>query len=82
MEKNNEVMPSVSLVLGILSIVSFLFYYISLPASIIAIIFGVKTRRRSGSKLGLTGVILGIIGFALCIFVYMLFISGIILMDN
>lgn len=82
MEKNNQVMPSVSLVLGIISIVSFLFYYISIPTSIIAIIFGVKTRRKLGSKLGLTGVILGIIGLSLCIFTYMFFISGIILMGD
>ena len=32
----------VSLVLGIISIVSMLFWYISLPSGIIAIIFGVK----------------------------------------
>lgn len=78
-EKNNKVAPVVSLVLGIISILSFLFYYISIPTSILAIFFGVHARKDTGSKLGLTGFILGIIGITMCIFVYILFITGIFL---
>jgi hypothetical protein len=78
-EKNNKVAPVASLVLGIISILSFLFYYISIPTSILAICFGVHARRNTGSKLGLTGVILGIVGITMCVFIYILFITGIIL---
>ncbi len=79
MEKNNKVMPVASLVLGIISVVSFLFYYISLPSSILAIIFGAMSRRQTGSKLGLTGLILGLVGVSICSLVYIFFISLIVL---
>lgn len=79
MEKNNQVMPVASLVLGIISIVSILFYYISIPTSILAITFGVISRRKTGSKLGLAGVILGIVGLAVCIAIYIIFISAIVI---
>lgn len=79
MEKNYKVMPVASFVMGIIAIVSFLFYYISIPASILAIIFGVKSRKETGSKLSMTAVILGIVAISMCAFIYFLMITGIIL---
>lgn len=85
MEENKEVlkkrsaMPVSSFVCGILSIIFVAFYYISLPTGIIAIIFGAKGAKRTGSKLAKTGMILGIIGLSLFIFTYMMFISVILL---
>lgn len=68
--KNKNVMHIVSLVLGIISIVTALFWYITLPTGILAIIFGVKSARKTGSKIGKAGMITGIIGLALFAFIY------------
>ena len=72
MEKyeNKSVMHIASLVLGIISIVSALFWYITLLTGILAIIFGVKSARKMGSKIGKAGMITGIIGLSLFAFIY------------
>ena len=59
-----------SLVLGIISILSALFYYISLTTGILAIIFGSTSVKRTGSKIGKSGFTTGIIGLSLCLFLY------------
>ncbi len=69
-DKNKSGMPVASLVLGIISIVTNLFWYITLPTGILAIVFGAKSAKRMGSKLGKAGLILGIIGLSLFLFVY------------
>lgn len=68
--KNKNVMHIVSLVLGIISIVTALFWYITLPTGILAIVFGVKSARKTGSKIGKAGMITGIVGLALFAFIY------------
>lgn len=68
--KNKSVMHIAALVLGIISIVTCWFWYISLPAGILAIIFGVKSAKRTGSKMGKAGMITGIIGLSLFAFTY------------
>ena len=68
--ENKYVMHIASLVLGIISIVSALFWYITLPTGILAIIFGVKSARKMGSKIGKAGMITGIIGLSLFAFIY------------
>ncbi len=83
--KNNKeeriVSHIVSLVLGILSILSVLFWYIALPTGILSIIFGTKSYKRYGKKLGLAGLITGIVGLSLTIFIYVSLII-IILLQN
>lgn len=81
MEDNNNkyVMHICSLVLGIISIVTALFWYIALPTGILAIVFGVKSARKIGSKVGKAGMITGIIGLSLCAFMYIGMILIIIL---
>ena len=69
-EKNKSAIVIASLPLGIISIITNLFWYISIPTGILAIIFGAKTTRKLGSKLGKSGLITGIIGVALCVFIY------------
>lgn len=69
--KNKNVMHIGSLVLGIISIVTALFWYITLPTGILAIVFGVKSARKTGSKIGKAGMITGIVGLALFAFIYM-----------
>ena len=70
MEKQKSGMGAAALTLGIISIVFAIFWYISLPTGILAIIFGVKSIKRYGSKSGKAGLITGIVGLALFAFVY------------
>ena len=86
MDDNNELKRKsgfgvASLVLGIVSIVFAIFWYISLPCGILAIIFGKKGINKVGSKLGKAGLILGIIGLVLFGLIYISFI-GIIIVAN
>lgn len=71
MENNNKnVMHIASLVLGIISILTAMFWYIALPTGILAIIFGVKSAKKIGSKIGKAGMTTGIIGLSLFAFIY------------
>lgn len=69
-DKNKSGMPVASLTLGIVSIVLSTFWYISLPAGILAIVFGAKSIKKMGSKLGKVGMILGIIGLSILLLIY------------
>lgn len=69
-EIKKESMHIASLVLGIISILTAFFWYITLPTGILAIIFGVKSNRRTGSKIAKAGFITGMIGLALFAFCY------------
>ncbi|MBQ8131478.1 MAG: hypothetical protein IJ193_03215 [Bacilli bacterium] len=84
MTKNKEqrvVSHIVSLVLGIISIVTTLFWYISLPSGITAIVLGAKSYKKDGKILGLAGLITGIVGIVICLLIYLsLFI--ILLLQN
>ena len=80
MEENNKyVIHIISLVLGIISIVTSLFWYMTIPTGVIAIVLGVKSAKKFGSKLGKAGMITGIVGLSLCVFIYLLIIQMIIL---
>lgn len=59
-----------ALVLGIISIVTNFFWYMALPTGILAIVFGTKSIKKTGSKMGKAGLITGIVGVALCAFTY------------
>ena len=69
-EKKQTGMCVAALSLGIVSIVFNLFWYICIPTGILAIIFGAKTARSLGSKLGKAGLITGIVGLSLCACLY------------
>ena len=58
-----------SMVLGIISVVFFTLWYVSLPSGIIAIIFGIAGKDRGGRGMGIAGLVLGIIGVVLCLFI-------------
>lgn len=79
--KNKSSMGIAALTLGIISVVSAIFWYISLPTGILAIIFGKKAINKVGSKIGKAGFILGIIGLSLFAFIYLSAIA-IILINN
>lgn len=73
-------MPAASLALGIISILTTLFWYMSIITGVLAIVFGVKSIHRTASKLGKAGMILGIVGISICIVIY-LFLTFAILMS-
>lgn len=58
------------LTLGIISVVTNLFWYICLPAGILAIVFGAKTIKNTEGKKGKASLVLGIIGLSIMIFAY------------
>ena len=68
--KSNHGMPVSSLVLGIISIIFASCWYIALPTGILAIVFGAKSTKKLGSKLAKAGLITGIIGISLSVFLY------------
>lgn len=72
MEENKKysTMHVASLVLGIISIASCWFWYITLPTGILAIIFGVKSAKKTGSKMAKAGMVTGIVGLTLFAFSY------------
>ena len=73
MEENNKkksAMGIAGFVLGIISILWSFFWYITLPAGVLAIIFGAKSAKKTGSKLGKAGMILGIVGLSIFAFIY------------
>ena len=78
---NKSVMHIASLTLGIISIVTALFWYIALPTGITAIVLGVKSSKRTGSKIGKAGLVTGIVGLALFAFIYISVILIIILSE-
>ena len=76
---NYSGMPAASLTLGIISILTIIFWYMSLITGILAIVFGVKSIHKINSKLGKAGTVLGIIGVSLCCFIYLWFIFAILM---
>ena len=80
-QKNRIVSHIIALVLGIISTLTTFFWYISLPTGITAIILGAKTYKKQGSKLGLAGLITGIVGIAFCLLIYISLII-LILMEH
>jgi len=80
MEENNKfVIHIVSLVLGIISIVTALFWYMTIPTGVTAIVLGVKSAKKFGSKIGKAGMITGIVGLSLFLLIYLMIIQMIIL---
>ena len=66
-----------SMILGIVSIVLFCFWYISVPCAIIAIIFSIAGKKEAGRGMGVAGMILGIIAISLWVLLFILVIIGV-----
>ncbi|MBQ6324367.1 MAG: DUF4190 domain-containing protein [Bacilli bacterium] len=69
-KENKTVIHVVSLVLGIISVLTTFFWYISWPTGIVAIVLGAKSYKKIKSKLGMAGLILGIVGLAISLLIY------------
>lgn len=59
-----------ALVLGIVSIVLWCVWFISIPCSILALIFGIIGIKKKGKGLALAGIITGAISMAIWIFIF------------
>ena len=79
--KNKSSLGVAALTLGIISVVSTLFWYITVPSGILSIVLGRKSISKVGSKLGKAGFILGIVGLSVFTFIY-LSIIAILLVSN
>lgn len=79
--KNKSSLGVAALTLGIISVVSTLFWYITVPSGILSIVLGKKSISKVGSKLGKAGFILGIVGLSVFTFIY-LSIIAILLVSN
>ena len=80
-DNNKPISHIISLVLGIISVITTLFWYISLPAGITAIVLGAKSYRKEDKKLGLAGLITGIVGVSFCLLIYITLVIILILQN-
>ena len=75
-----------SMILGIVSILFLCIWYVSLPCSIMAIIFSIAGKHNGGRGMGVAGLILGIIALVLLIVIIALGIiaasAGISFLNN
>ena len=80
-DNNKPISHIVSLVLGIISVITTLFWYISLPTGITAIVLGAKSYKKEDKKLGLAGLITGIVGVSFCLLIYITLVIILILQN-
>lgn len=60
-----------ALVLGIVSIVSWCAWFISIPCSILALVFGIIGMKKQGRPLAITGVVTGAIALAIWVILFL-----------
>ncbi len=70
MEKKKTSLCVASFVLGIISIILSGYWYVVIPAGILALVLGAKGNAKTGSKLAKAGIIMGIVGLALFLLYY------------
>lgn len=66
-----------SMVLGIISVVLFCIWYISVPCAILAIVFGIIGKKKGGRGMATAGLVLGIVALAILAVMYILALIGI-----
>lgn len=76
-EPEQKGMSIASLILGIVSLVLFCVWYLSIPCAIIAIILGVMGRKKGGKGMATAGIVLGAIAIVLVVVVLILAAIGV-----
>ena len=75
--EENKGLSIASLILGIVSLVLFCFWYISLPCAIVAIILGIIGRKKGGKGMGTAGIVLGAIALVIVVVILILAAVGV-----
>lgn len=76
-QDENKGFSIASMVLGIISIVLFCIWYLSIPCAILAIIFGIVGMKKGARGMAIAGLVLGIIAVAMVAILYILAAIGI-----
>ncbi len=66
-----------SMILGIIAVLFLCIWYISIPCSIIAIIFSIAGKNDDGRGMGIAGLVLGIVALALYVLLIVLGVAAI-----
>lgn len=76
--KNRKGLAIAAMVLGIVSIVFFCIWYISITCAVLAIIFGILALKSTGRGMAIAGISTGAVGFVLMIlfYVFLFFVVG------
>ena len=75
--RQNRGFSVASLVLGICSVVLYSSGYLSVIMAILAFVFGIIGIKKGGSGMAIAGIITGIIGFALSVFILIMMLTSI-----
>lgn len=76
-KKNRKGFCITSMVLGIIAMVFFCLWYISIPCGILSIIFGILGVKSTNKGMAIAGIVTGAIGLVISIFIIvMIFIFG------
>lgn len=70
-KKDRKGFAIAALVLGIVALVLFCIYYISIPCGILAIIFGILAIKSSGKGMAIAGLVTGSIGLFLTLLIFL-----------
>lgn len=68
--KNRKGLAIAAMVLGIVSIVFFCVWYISIPCAVLAIIFGILALKSTRRGMAIAGISTGAVGFVLMLLLY------------
>lgn len=75
MQDENKGFSIASMVLGIISIVLFCIWYLSIPCAILAIIFGIVGMKKGAKGMAIAGLVLGIIAVAI-VGIFLIFVGS------
>lgn len=76
-KKESKGFSIASMVLGIISLVLLCIWYISLPCSILAIIFSIVGMKKGGKGMAIAGLVTGIVAICLYVLIFVLAVIGI-----
>ena len=81
---NSKGLGIAALVLGIIALVLWCIWYISIPCAILAIIFGAVGRKKAGKSMAIAGLVMGIITVCLLVIIIVFGVSifGLALKDG
>ena len=74
-QDENKGFSIASMVLGIISIVLFCIWYLSIPCAILAIIFGIVGMKKGAKGMAIAGLVLGIIAVAI-VGIFVIFVGS------